>query len=198
MEKMFESFKIDLRMLSIIKISISELMCLLKVYSETVHKQLFEYKCQKEDLDSLVKKMMLKKIEDGYVLRGNGKIVVEKTIGIQIKETSEDKQPSYLEIDDLVAQIRERFRGLKPGSMGDEKALKSKLIRWRMENPDVSGEEIMDAVDLYLSSQDNLKYIQRADYFIYKRQGGSESSRLSIYIDEAKDRDEGDWTSNVI
>lgn len=197
MEKMFESFKVDLKMLLIIKISISELMCLLKVYSETVHKQLFNYKCQQEDLDSLVKKMMLKKKDNEYVLRGNGKIVVEKTIGIEIKETSEEKQPSYLEIDDLVSQIRERFKGLKPGSMGDEKALKQKLIRWRMENPDVSSEDIMEAVDIYLSSQDNLKYVQRADYFIYKRQGGSESSRLSIYVDEMKDRDEGDWTSNL-
>lgn len=82
--------------------------------------------------------------------------------------------------------------------MGDRKALIEKLTRWRINNPEITAEQILEAVVNYLDSQSNLTYIQRADYFIYKKSGQTETSRLSIWVDELKTPTENsDWASEI-
>jgi len=50
-----------------------------------------------------------------------------------------------------------------------------------------------------LSLVNDYQYLQRADYFIFKREGKEESSRLSAFIDEREDNEiiDDEWTSNL-
>jgi hypothetical protein len=73
------------------------------------------------------------------------------------------------------------------------------MIRWIKNNPQYTFEDILKAADLYIESLDgNYKYLQRADYFIYKKEGKEESSRLSAFIEEINiNIVDSDWTSNL-
>jgi hypothetical protein len=199
MKEMFKTVMIDVDMLKLFGINMNELLTLIKIYSNTLHKQFFDYRIDDNDLQSLQDKKLIRIIgSSNYVLREIGIKIIEKTISIKIGEKNEDPI-TINEIDDIVDIFRKKFEGLKTGSMGDRNAVKEKLIRWRIENPDVTESQILEAVDNYIESQENLDYLQRADYFIYKRQGGTESSRLSIFVEELKGpKENSDWASKII
>ena len=79
--------------------------------------------------------------------------------------------------------------------MGSEASCKMKMYRWMKENPSYTPEQILKAADIYIKSLNNYQYLQRADYFIYKKDGKEESSGLAAYIDEIEVDD--DWTTNL-
>ena len=122
------------------------------------------------------------------------------TIDIDIKDNNEiiHKKSSRLinnEID--VKSFREKWKGLAAGSMGSPKSCKEKLIRWMKENPEYSFDDILKAADVYINSLDNYRYLQRADYFVFKKEGKEESSRLSAFIDEIDEYQKEGWTNNL-
>lgn len=85
--------------------------------------------------------------------------------------------------------------------MGGKQACIQKLSRWMKENPEVTPEQILEAADLYLSTEGrNPQYLQRADYFIYKQDSSKEEgSRLSAYVDDLLigPTEDEDWTSKL-
>jgi len=94
-------------------------------------------------------------------------------------------------------EFRNKFKGLKLGSMGAPKSCREKLYRWWVENPEYSFDDILKASDIYIQSlQGDYRFLQRADYFIYKKEGKEESSRLSAFIDELE-HSNNDWTSKL-
>lgn len=103
--------------------------------------------------------------------------------------------------DDFVTTYRSLFKGLKSGSMGYAKAVKIKLNRFMLEN-EVTEEEILKATRAYLNSLENYRYLQQADYFIFKKDAaGAESSKLAAFIDELRTNGgndmSDDWTSKL-
>jgi len=89
-----------------------------------------------------------------------------------------------LDVDDIV--------------LGSPDAIKEKLNKWMVSNPEYTPEQIYKAADLYLSKEgSNIKYLQRADYFVYKTENGITNSRLSAYIDEIDDFEEDGWTNEL-
>lgn len=101
------------------------------------------------------------------------------------------------EIDKYIVEYRNKWRGLKPGSMGSLKSCKDKMFRWMKENPEYTMQDILRAADIYLNGLNNYTYLQRADYFIFKQENNrEESSRLSAFVDEENIETE-DWTSNI-
>lgn len=102
------------------------------------------------------------------------------------------------EVDSFIDEYRAKWKGLKPGSMGSLSSCKEKMLRWCKLNPLYTKEDILKAVDIYLKSVNDLKYVQRADYFIYKQEGKEESSRLSSFIDETDNYSDDDWTSKIV
>ncbi len=83
--------------------------------------------------------------------------------------------------------------------MGSYTGVKEKLTRWIKNNPQYSFNDILKAVDIYINSlNNNYYYLQQADYFIYKKQGKEETSRLSAFIEEINNKEETDWTTNLI
>lgn len=112
------------------------------------------------------------------------------------------KQKDVLNIDVLtrLPEFRDKWKGLKPGSMGSLQSCKDKILRWMNENPEYTFDQILAAADNYIDSlKGDYRFLQRADYFIYKQNGHKEDeSRLSSHIDEVDDKPAGDWTTQLI
>lgn len=107
------------------------------------------------------------------------------------KEISKEKRVGDIElrfsIKEWIDEYRALFKGTKAGIMGDPKACLDKMIRFFEEYSQFANkEQILKATQAYIQSeaQSNYKYLQRADYFIYKITGKEEVSRLASYCEE--------------
>ena len=137
------------------------------------------------------------------VLREKALEVIEFLLtGIQ-KPNTKKKRKQQLNVDLLtrIPEYRGIWKGLQLGSMGSAKACKEKLARWMEENPEYTFDQILEAAKLYIESlRGDYRYLQRADYFIYKQENNrEESSRLSAFIDEVDNgaTSQGDWTTKL-
>ena len=153
-------------------------------------------------LKPLEEKQFIKIINDEkIILREKGKLFIELISIEKLSSTKNNKQTVKsdrlinVELDSFINDFRNKFKGLKPGSMGSEASCKMKMYRWMKENPSYTPEQILKAADIYIKSLNNYQYLQRADYFIYKKDGKEESSGLAAYIDEIEVDD--DWTTNL-
>ena len=153
-------------------------------------------------LKPLEEKQFIKIINDEkIILREKGKLFIELISIEKLSSTKNNKQTVKsdrlinVELDSFIYDFRNKFKGLKPGSMGSEASCKMKMYRWMKENPSYTPEQILKAADIYIKSLNNYQYLQRADYFIYKKDGKEESSGLAAYIDEIEVDD--DWTTNL-
>lgn len=155
--------------------------------------------------NTLQKKQFIKiiKNEKGlvkFILREKAISMIDLLITGE-RRTSYKKQKESLNIDILtrLPEFRNKWKGLKPGSMGSLPSCKDKLIRWMNENPEYTFDQILKAADIYIDSlKGDYRFIQRADYFIYKQENNrEESSRLSAHIDEIDDRPTGEWTTQL-
>lgn len=158
------------------------------------------------DVDKLEDNLFIKKIEDKIYLREKAIKLIEflsiETVGsfdTEKKKKTKSKRVILSVVDDKANEFRNKWRGLKPGSMGSLKACKEKLHRWMKENPEYPFEDILKAADLYLATEGaNTRYLQRADYFIFKQDAHKgEMSRLSAFIDEIDETSGSDWTTNL-
>ena len=117
------------------------------------------------------------------------------------KVVKKSKRQVTAEITERIDEYRDKWKGLKPGSMGGKKDCIQKLTRWVMENPEYSFDQVIKAAELYIDSVGgNNTYLQRADYFVFKQDvHKGEASRLSAFIDELEEYGvASDWTSKLI
>jgi len=158
------------------------------------------------DEEKLEKNLFIKTIDNKIYLRQKTNDLIEflslNTEGsFNIKKKKKRSSRIVLSvIDERVDEFRKKWKGLKPGSMGSKKSCKEKLNRWMKENPEYDFDQILNAADLYLNTEGiNLRFLQRADYFIYKQDANrEENSRLSAYIDDVDDKSSQDWTTKLI
>jgi len=103
------------------------------------------------------------------------------------------------ELEGRLTEFRDKWKGLKPGSMGSLQSCKAKLTRWMKENPEYTFDEILKAADMYIASLNgDFRFLQRADYFVFKQENNrEESSRLSAFIDEIDEYTPENWTSSL-
>lgn len=197
---------IDLDYLKIIDINVNQILTLIKIHFNS-NKQYFDYVEDKEDLKYLRQNKYVIFYEDKtirYFLREKGRILLEKAVVIEdgneirVKEHVEISEKT--EFTEFVSQYRDKFKGLRSGSMGSLGSVRKKLKRWMKENPDVTQKEILDCVDMYIDSLNgNFNYLQRADYFIYKQNNKrEEDSRLSIFLEELnQEPTNSDWATEL-
>ena len=199
---MSKSLILDFKVLKEQDITIEEFLKLYSVYSkETIY-----LVPDMLDLEKLEKNLFIKIINNKIYLREKTiklidflTIETDYSFNTQKKKTvNKSKRVISQEINDRVNEFRSKWKGLKPGSMGSLKSCKEKLSRWMKENPEYSFDDILKAADLYLGTEGaNLRFLQRADYFIFKQDSHREEmSRLSAFIDEI-DVNEEDWTTNL-
>ena len=196
---MKEAFILDLNFLKEQNLSVIEFITLLQLNEIDTGLQL--------DLDilhNLQEKQFVKLIIDKF---GTNTIIREKSKLLLDFLSIESSYSDYKEkkiikksnrvinegFDEFIEEYRKLWKGLKPGSMGSENACKEKMERWMGENPNYTKEDILKAAKIYINSLNNYQYLQAAHYFIYKKDGKEEDSRLSAFIEE-KEVDNTDWT----
>ena len=190
-----KAYIIDFNLLAEQNLSIEEFLVLIHLDDEL-------YNNSMRVLKPLEEKQFIKIINDEkIILREKGKLFIELISIEKLSSTKNNKQTVKsdrlinVELDSFINDFRNKFKGLKPGSMGSEASCKMKMYRWMKENPSYTPEQILKAADIYIKSLNNYQYLQRADYFIYKKDGKEESSGLAAYIDEIEVDD--DWVTNL-
>ena len=202
MVNMKEAFILDLNFLKEQNLSVIEFVTLLELNEIDTGLQL--------DLDilhNLQEKQFVKLIIDKF---GTNTIIREKSKLLLDFLSIESSYSDYKEkkiikksnrvinegFDEFIEEYRSLWKGLKVGSMGSPMACKEKMLRWMGENPNYSKEDILKAARIYINSLNNYQYLQAAHYFIYKKDGKEEDSRLSAFIEE-KEVDNTDWTTKL-
>lgn len=196
---MKEAFILDLNFLKEQNLSVIEFITLLQLNEVDTGLQL-----DLGVLHDLQEKQFVKLIVDKFgttqILREKGKLLLD-FLSIEsnysnykdkkiIKKSNRVINEGF---DEFIEEYRNLWKGLKPGSMGSPSACREKMERWMKENPNYSKEDILKAAKIYINSLNNYQYLQAAHYFIYKKDGKEEDSRLSAFIEE-KEVDNTDWT----
>jgi hypothetical protein len=189
-----KAFILDFNLLAEHNLSIDEFLVLIHLNDEL-------YNNSTNVLKPLEEKQFIKIISDEKViLREKGKLLlelisIEKISSSNKKRIVKSDRLVNVELNSFINDFRNKFKGLKPGSMGSESACKLKMFRWMKENPQYTSEQILNATEIYIKSLNNYQYLQQADYFIYKKEGKDEQSKLSAFIDEISVDD--DWTTTL-
>lgn len=197
------SLIINFELLKEININISEFLFLSYIYFDKEisipYGEIDKSKLEKEQYIKIIdneniivlRQKSIELIENLYVN-------TEVSFGKKIKKINKSLRHISNEVNSRVKEYRNKWKGLRPGSMGALKSCKEKLGRWMKENPEYTFDDILKAADVYLSTEGaNIRYLQRADYFIFKKDGKEESSRLSAFIDEIDEYVENEWTSKL-
>lgn len=199
---MKEAFILDLNFLKEQDLSVIEFVTLLQVSGIQT-----DFFLNNEILNSLQDKQFIKRVQDGFgtinIVREKGKLLLDflsiESNYSNYKEKKIIKKSNRVineGFDEFIEEYRNLWKGLKVGSMGSPGACKEKMLRWMGENPNYSKEDILKAAKIYINSLNNYQYLQAAHYFIYKKDGKEEDSRLSAFIEE-KEVDNTDWTTKL-
>lgn len=189
------SYILDFQVLKEQNISINEFLGLIYLYENL--------ETESNILDSLQQKQFIKLTENEIIIREKGNLLIELLLIEKInsvkskKEIRKSERLINNELNGFIEEFRNKWKGLKPGSMGSLSTCKEKMKRWMRENPTYSPQQILKAADIYINSLNSLTYLQQADYFIYKKDGKEESSRLSAFIDEIDTKVTDNWTSTL-
>jgi hypothetical protein len=188
------SFVLDFSLLEEQNLSVEEFIALISLVNGV------EYPNQYLSLQS---KQFVKITEDNeIILREKGKLFVELVSIDKVSSSGKKKisKPVVVDgFDEFIFEYRLQWKGRKAGSMGSLSSCKEKMIRWMEENPTYTKEEILKAAKLYLNTLENIRYLQRADFFIFKKdENKEESSRLSAFIEEIDERPVEDWTNILL
>lgn len=197
---MKEAFILDLNFLKEQNLSVVEFITLLKLNEIDIGLDFLDLSV----LHNLQEKQFVKLIKDKSgtttILREKSKLLLDflsiESNYSNYKEKKIIKKSNRVineGFDKFIEEYRKLWKGLKPGSMGSENACKEKMLRWMGENPNYSKEDILKAARIYINSLNNYQYLQAAHYFIYKKDGKEEDSRLSAFVEE-KEVDNTDWT----
>lgn len=194
------TFILDVDLIKEHGLSINEFITLLRVNG-----QISDYNITDEAINELQKKQFIKVIKDKdeeiTIIREKGKLLIDflKIEGLSSVNNKKTTNRSKIkdDITEFIEQYRILWKGLKPGSMGSAASCKDKMLRWMSENSQYSKENILDAARNYINSLENYRFLQQADYFIYKKDAYGESSRLSAFIDEIGSTTSDGWSSNL-
>ena len=195
---MKEAFILDLNFLKEQDITAEEFVLLIKLNDRCLNDN-----THMSELYPLNDKGYIKHFDGEIVIREKGKLLLEF---LSIESSYSDYKNKKIVkksnrvinegFDEFIEDYRNLWKGLKVGSMGSPMACKEKMERWMKENPNYSKEDILKAARIYINSLNNYQYLQAAHYFIYKRDGKEEDSRLSAFIEE-KEIDNTDWTTKL-
>ena len=189
------SYILDFQVLKEQNISINEFLGLIHLYENL--------ETESNVLDSLQQKQFIKLAENEIIIREKGNLLIEFLLIEKVnsvkskKEIRKSERVVNNELDSFIEDFRNKWKGLKPGSMGSLSTCKEKMKRWMQENPTYSPQQILTAAKIYINSLDNHTYLQQADYFIYKKDGKEESSRLSAFVDEIDTTITDNWTTSL-
>ena len=194
---MKEAFILDLNFLKEQNLSVIEFVVLLQLNGIKTNLTFDDI-----ILNELQDKQFIKLIEKEIILREKSKLLIDF---LSIESNLNHKEKKIIKksnrvindgFDEFIEEYRNLWKGLKVGSMGSPLACKEKMERWMKENPNYSKKDILKAAKIYINSLNNYQYLQAAHYFIYKKDGKEEDSRLSAFINETEPNNT-DWTTKL-
>lgn len=199
---MGRAFILDLDFLDEQNLSAIEFLALIKINETKI-----DFVVDEKTQESLQKKQFVKLLFDNekriIILREKSKLLLnfllietKSSDYITKKVIKKSERIINNDIDNFIDNFRLLWKGLKVGSMGSSHSCKDKMIRWMSENPSYEKEEILKAARIYIKSLNDYTYLQAADYFIFKKDGKEESSRLSAFIDETEVNNTN-WTTKL-
>jgi hypothetical protein len=200
---MNKSLILNFEVLKELRISVEELLYLFNIFNDIDTDGNI-------DLNELERKKFIKIITENeqirVILRDKSIRLIE-VLTVEIDSSLEEEELIIkkserlinLDINNRIEEFRMKWSGLKAGAMGAPQSCKDKLTRWMKENPDYSFDDVLKAADIYIKSLNgDYRFLQRADYFIYKQENNrEESSRLSAHIGEIHTSTNDDWTTNL-
>lgn len=91
------------------------------------------------------------------------------------------KQAEEFKVEEWIDEYRHKFKGKKPGAMGDRTACIVKMKELFVRRPDLTKDIVMAATDKYIQveSINRYKYLMQADYFISKNVSHTKDGRVS-------------------
>ena len=198
------SLILNTNVLKEVNISAIEFLYLYYIYS----KENFGIDFKEVDKQKLEEKKLIKIIDNEKIILRQQSIdliefsLIEADVSFNKKKKNVKLSRRALDetVEEFVQEFRKKWHGLKSGAMGDKEACKQKLIRWMQEHPNISPKLILKAADLYLATEGrDPRFVQRADYFIYKQDvHKNDASRLSAFIEELEmGNTNEDWTSSL-
>jgi len=196
MEKIKKIF-IDLEEIQELNMSLTECGALIDFY-------LNNKKPSKDLIKGLVAKEFIREVTDNsYVLDSKIRRYLH-SISLPDDSVKPQKKTPDEDLKKLIKNRLKEYRSKwketgKPGAMGSPSACKDNLYKWMKENPEYSFDDILKAADLYIQTEGrNTRFLQRADYFIYKHDVNKvKHSRLSAFIEEIDNGYEEDWTTEI-
>jgi len=110
-----------------------------------------------------------------------------RTIKVLIPLFEGEDGDKILDISNISFDIeiyRKLFKGIRLGSMGNRESCHSNMVRWLVNNPEYTFDDVLLAANYYIQNTDR-QYISKADNFIYADDAkGKEFSRLSMVIED--------------
>jgi hypothetical protein len=194
----------DFKVLEECNINPMEFLFLYHIYIGESIKYMFDVDIQKLESSRFIKVSSIE--EEQCIELRQTTIDLIKLLQVDIDHTinntktiTKSKRAINQELEDKLKEFRSKWKGLKAGSMGSLKSCREKLSRWMKENPEYTMEQILKAADMYIDSLNgDYRFLQRADYFVFKQENNrEESSRLSAFIDEIDTFQSENWTSNL-
>jgi len=144
------SYILDFQVLKEQNISIDEFLGLIQLYEKL--------EIESKLLDSLQQKQFIKITENEIIIREKGNLLIELLLIEKVnsvkskKEIRKSERLVNNELNSFIEEFRDKWKGLKPGSMGSLSTCKEKMKRWMRENPTYSPKQILNAADIYINS----------------------------------------------
>jgi len=117
------------------------------------------------------------------------------------KEQEIKNKEIYDYVNNNIDKYRSIWKGLFTGSMGTPSACTDKITAWLIHNSQYNFEDVLTAAEYWVENKaqelDNPNLIGQADYFIYKKVDGVQTSRLSSIIEEALEEKNSSFDSLI-
>ena len=140
-----------------------------------------------DHIDVVVKRFICELESSGWIKITGEDILRNLEIRQKFIEISEPDGLSERinDVENWFQSYRDLFKGRKPGSMGDGSSVIDKLKRFIKLHPQYTKEQILTATKRYIATE-SPRYLQRADYFIFKQDVNKiEMSRLLSFLEES-------------
>ncbi len=137
--------------------------------------------------ETIIKKVNLTKIIERDYEKSSitSDYIVKWNIPLFIEEEKIDDDWEWIN-----TEYRVLFEKVRLDAKGDKSGCTGKMKKYFAKHPSIRKSDVIDAANMYIStfkhSGQNIKFLQRADYFISKNEKGTEMSRLDQYVEQIK------------
>lgn len=132
--------------------------------------------------------------QEGYI-----RIIDYSNLEIKLRATlSKDVEVDTSSLEEFIKEYRNLFKSKKVGVMGSSTTCLKNMQEFMKTYPQYSKEHILKATSAYIDScaSDGYKYLQQADYTIFKAVDHTKAGRTSRLLQWCEEIESGDYYIN--